>query len=157
MREKKLSVWLGAACLALMVVVLSGCAGAWQGTYAGAKTLAVYVEDVHKNGWSEPLNAQVDECEESLAEDASMAEVDECLGEFGVANPKVVKALEVYNEAAGVLGAALLATDPNSKDQSAVVEAWADVLAAALDLVALFPEGEKFVKQLKVIARKAGQ
>lgn len=157
MREKQLSVWLGAMCLVLVSVFLFGYAGAWKGTYAGAKTLAVYVEDVHENGWSEPLNARVDECEESLADDASLAEVDECLGEYGEANPKVIVALEAYDAAAKVLGAALLATDPSSKDQSAVVEAWADVLAAALDLVSLFPEGEKFVKQLKVIARKAGQ
>ena len=154
--ESKLAWLVGAVCSLAVLLSLTGCAGSWQNTYAGAKTLAVYVEDVHENGWSKPLNAKADQCEASLPEDASAAQVDECLGPF-VHNDKVVDALEAYDAAAEVLGAALLATDPSSKDQSAVLEAWGDVMSAALDLIALFPEAEKFTKQLKTIARKAGQ
>lgn len=138
------------ACIAL----LSGCAGTWQQVYAGAAATADYIDSAHERGWSNPLNQRVDECAESLPSTATGDDVDACLGPYA-ANPEVLTALERYNAAADVLSATLLATDPNG-DQTEVLAAWSAVLAAARELVALFPDGERFLRQLDAIARKAG-
>lgn len=134
-----------------LVLALAGCASTWKAVYAGARTSADFVDQTHERAWSLPLGERVDECGQILPPDASRADVDACLGVF-VANPKVLEALVAYNAAADVLAAALLATDPEAKDQSAVLDAWGDVLAAARDLLVLFPDGERFVRQLDAIA-----
>ena len=83
-----------------------------------------------------------------MPEDSDVATFDECLGVFAH-NDEVVAALERYNAAADVLAATLLATDPETGDPSTVLSAWAAVVAAALDLVALFPEGQTLARQLE--------
>lgn len=136
-----------------LLLALTGCAGTWQGVYAGASATADYVETTHERAWSEPLRVRVKECD--ALPDETTDQVLLCLGPYA-ANPDVLAALEKYDAAADVLAATLLATDPNG-DQTQVLAAWADVLAAARELVALFPDGERFLKQLDALARKAGR
>jgi hypothetical protein len=135
-----------------LTLLLTGCASTWQVTYASAAATADYVERVHERGWSAPLRVRVEECAESLPSTATGEAVDLCLGPYA-SNDKVVKALEVYNAAADVLAATLLATDPKG-DQTPVLAAWLDVLAAARELVSLFPEGDKLMRQLDAIAKR---
>lgn len=140
---------------ALLCLALTGCAGTWQGVYASASATADYVETTHERAWSEPLRERVAECDHDLPDDRTEADVVACVGVYA-RNPEIVAALEKYDAAADVLAATLLATDPNG-DQAQVLAAWADVLAAARELVALFPDGERFLKQLDALARKTGR
>lgn len=133
-------------------VLLSACAGTWQSVYAGAAAAADYVDTTHRRGWSEPLNRRVDQCEQSTARGVASLS---CLGPY-VHNPEVIEALERYNAAADVLTASLLATDPKG-DQSAVVAAWTDVLAAARAFVALLPDGERYLRQVDALTRRVGR
>lgn len=136
---------------ASLAFAAAGCAGTWQGVYAGAVTAADYVDRTHERGWSEPLRVRVAECSESLPSTATVEAVDVCLGPFA-RNAEVLAALERYDAAADVLAAALLATDPHG-DQTQVLAAWADVLAAARDFVALLPEGPRYLQQLDALTR----
>lgn len=138
-----------------MLLALAGCANGWQAVYAGARATADYVDATHERAWSEPLRERVAECDATLPEARTEADVTACVGVYS-RNPEVVAALEKYDAAADVLAAALLAADPNG-DQTQVLAAWADVLAAARELVALFPDGERYLKQLDALARKAGR
>lgn len=134
------------------LAVLLGCASVWQGVYAGAAATADYVDKTHERGWSAPLRIRVAECDADLPEGATAEQVDVCLGPYA-ANAEVVAALETYNAAADVLAATLLATDP-SGDQTDVLVAWGDVLAAARAFVALLPDGERYLRQLDALTRR---
>lgn len=132
----------------------TGCASTWQAVYAGASASADYIDQTHAKAWSEPLRERAEECDETMPEDRTDADVDACLGVYA-RNPEVVAALERYNAAADVLAAVLIATDPTAKDQSAVLEAWGGVLEAARALVAILPEADRLLRQLDTITRKA--
>lgn len=138
----------------LLCLALTGCASVWQSVYATSHATADYVETTHERAWSEPLRVRVKECD-VLPDETPTDQVLLCLGPYA-ANPDVLAALEKYDAAADVLAATLLATDPNG-DQAQVLAAWADVLAAARELVALFPDGERYAKHLDALARKVGK
>lgn len=135
-------------------LLVTGCASTWQAVYAGASASADYIDRTHAKAWSEPLRERAEECDETLPDDRTDADVDACLGVYA-RNPEIVAALERYNAAADVLAAVLIATDPTAKDQSAVLAAWGDVLEAARSLVALFPEADRLLRQLDVITRRS--
>jgi hypothetical protein len=138
----------------LLALGATACASTWRTVYAGSSAAADFIDRTHARAWSEPLNKRADECEETLPEDRISADVDACLGVY-TRNPDVLAALERYNAAADVLAAVLLATDPEAKDQAAILAAWADVLAAARDLLALFPDADKHLRQLDTLTGKA--
>jgi hypothetical protein len=136
-----------------LLVTLSACAGPWKSTYTAGAVTAQFVTDTHRIAWSEPLRERAEECDKRLDPEVdTKADFDHCLGQYA-ANDVVLLALERYNAAADVLAAVLLATDPEKPDRAKLVAAWADVLDAALDLIALFPEAEKYSGQLKTLTQ----
>ena len=138
--------------LAFSFYFTAGCANAWKVAYVGGSTAASFVTDTHKQAWSKPLNAKAEECSASLTDENTKADFDACLGIY-TENDKVVKALEAYNAASEVLETVLLATDPENPDKAKLLTAWTAVLDAALNLVALFPEGAKYTSQLQTLTK----
>lgn len=139
----------------ILTLNLSACTTTWQGIYASASVSADFIERTHAKGWSEPLRARHADCDATLPDDRTDADVDACMGQYAARNPDVVVALEHYNAAADVLATVLLATDPNDRDQADVLEAWGAVLGAARDLLRLFPDADKHLRQLDAITSKA--
>jgi hypothetical protein len=140
-----------------LLLLLSACAGPWKSTYTAGAVTAQFVDDTHRIAWSEPLRERAEACDNRLDPEVdTKADFDQCLGPY-VANDDVLLALERYNAAADVLAAVLLATDPEKPDRDKLVAAWADVLDAALDLIALFPEAEKYSAQLKTLTQGLGR
>lgn len=139
----------------VLLATLSGCANAWKTSYVGGAVAADFVVDTHKQAWSEPLNARAEECDATLdPETDTKADFDECMGVYASEhNSKVVRALEVYDASASVLAQLLLTTDPENPDEKKLLSAWGNVLNAALDLVSLFPEGEKYARQLRTLTK----
>jgi hypothetical protein len=140
-----------------ILLLIPACAGPWKSTYTAGAVTAQFVTDTHRIAWSEPLRERADECESRLDYEVdTQADFDECLGVYAQ-NDQVLEALEVYNAASEVLEQALLATDPEKPDRVALISAWADVLDAALHLLALFPEAEKLAGQLQTLTAGLGR
>lgn len=138
-----------------MVLLSTGCANSWQHTYASAATMKEFVTNTHKTGWSDPLNDQREECNESLDPEVNTkADFDECMGPYSVeTNKKILTALEVYKSKAAILSAVLLATDPENPDPEKLQEAFELALGAAQDLLALLPEGKRNLSTLKKLTK----
>lgn len=136
------------------MLVLSACAGQWKNTYVGGAAVKEFVTHTHKIAWSDPLNERANKCETDAAV-ASVKEYDACLSPYD-RNDEVLKALKVYEIAAHSLTAALLATAPEGVgaiEREVLREEYRKLLRAARELIALFPEAEKYAKQLELITK----
>jgi len=153
-----MSNWIKFIFTALVLTCTSGCANAWRTSYIVGATSAKFITATHAAGWSEPLNETKTGCLSELdPETDTKAAFDECMGLYTAENnSKVVGALEKYDAAATVLEEALLATDPNDPRPNAtkLLAAREDLLVAAADLLALFPKGEAYLDQLKMLTER---
>jgi len=141
---------------ALSATLLTGCAGAYLNTYRAAVITRDTVTETHKTLWSDPLNARADECEKDLGGEYTLEEIDACMKPYTLDNnDKVVKALAAYRTAAASLTAILIAAegDPDGIDKDALKAAMADTLAAAKDLIELFPEAQKWFDRLEMLLK----
>lgn len=143
--------------LLVFLLMVTGCANAWKTAYVGGAVSADYVTDLHKQAWSEPLNARAEECDAKLDPETDTKEdFDSCMAEFALVHQEKVEAgLVAYNAAAEVLEKVLLAADPENPkpDRDQLISAWTAVLTAALELVQLFPGGDKYVAQLRTLTK----
>lgn len=143
----------------ILLISLAGCASAWKATYTGGAVTSQFVTDTHRIAWSEPMRERTQECNDKLDPEVNTkADFDACTDPYTASgNAKITNALRIYNAAADVLAEALLATDPSKPNKAELVKAWGDVLSAALDLVRLFPEAEKYVNQLELLTKGLGR
>lgn len=139
----------------ILILALSGCASVWKGTYTGGAVTSQLVTDAHRIGWTKPLRERAEECDAKLdPETHTVADFDACTEPYTEAKAQqVLGALKVYNAATEVLEQVLLATDPSKPDKKALIQAWAGVYAAALDLLELLPEGDKYRDQLELLTK----
>ena len=134
--------------LALSLSLTAGCAGGYKASYvkgAVTKQLATESYDVY----SEVFNEKLDECDPANNDSvATKTELDECLGKFfdNEDHGKIEVAVKAYHVAAQAHTKAMTAVDGSDEERKA---APGKVLEAALELLSLFPEGEKLVTKLK--------
>jgi len=137
------------ACLAL-----SGCGSAYINTYRGAVITKELVTEAHESQWSEPLRERAAECDTEAND--TVAKLDECMAPFTKDNnDKVVKALAAYKTAASALSAILIAAEknPDGLDKDALKQAMSDTLAAARELISLFPEAAEWMERVEMLLK----
>ncbi len=134
--------------LALSLSLTAGCAGGYKSSYvAGAVTKQLTTEsyDIYSEGFNEKL----DECDPANNDSvATKTELDKCLGKFfdNDGHGKIETAVKAYHAAAKVHTEVMIAVDSTDEDRKAATQ---KVLEAAMELLSLFPEGEKLVNKLK--------
>ncbi len=137
--------------LALSLTLVSGCAGSYKASYvAGAVTKQFATEsyDVYSGFFNEKLN----ECSPANNESVTTkAELDECMGKFYAkpAHEKIETAVKAYYEAAKIHSDIMVSVDSTPEERK---EATKRVLESAMNLLSLFPDGEKLVNKLKKLA-----
>lgn len=146
------------------VIATSACAhkaDPYVSTYRGAVIVKGVTTEAHKEAWSDPLRETAAACDEKLSGDdvpdeEQYEDLQACLGPYNAENnDKVVKSLAAYKAAATALTAALIAAEgnPEGVDQDALNEALRDTLAAARELIALFPESQAWVDRLELLTK----
>lgn len=145
------------ALLVFALFFFTACGGAYVNTYrAGAITKGIVTEG-HKQLWSDPLRARAEKCDAEVPEgDGHLDELEACLKPYTrEVNDRVVQSLAAYNTAAAALGAVLIAAenDPKGIDKEALKGALVDVVAAARELIAAFPESKKWLDRLELLLK----
>lgn len=140
----------------LLLFAATGCAGqnAYVNTYRAGVIAKQVVTESHKELWSDPLRDKVQECD--TEENSTTELLDECLKPFTKDNnEKVVQTLAAYQAAAATLSTILIASekDPNGVNKEALKQAIGDTLAAARELIALFPEGQAWLDRLDMLLK----
>lgn len=143
------------ASLLALVLGFSACAGAYVNTYRAATISTGIVNEAHEKLWSDPLRSRAAECDAKIPPgEESFSALEACLKPFTRdANDRVVQGLAAYNTAAAALGAILIAAegDPKNVDKEALRDALEDVVAAARELIASFPESKKWLDRLEML------
>ena len=134
--------------LAISLAFVTACAGSYKASYvAGAvtKQLATESYDVY----SAEFNKKATECDPQTNESiTTKTELDECMGK-AYAKPthdKIKVGVAAYHEAAKAHTNVMVAVDGSAEERKAATQA---VLESAIELLSLFPNGEKLVKKLK--------
>lgn len=138
----------------LGVSFLSACSGSYRNTYligSATKEFTTQAYDVY----SEEFNKKLQECDpENNSEVTTKTLFDECMGDAFKkdTHDKIVTAIDVFYEASKSLTAVLELQDASSKEdrQKAIDE----ILASAIALLEMLPNGEKMARDLKKIAGK---
>ena len=134
--------------LALSLTFASGCAGSYKASYvtgAVTKQFATESYDIYSGEFNEKL----EECDPANNDSVTTKkELDECMGKFYAkpAHEKIETAAKGYHAAAKIHTEVMIAVDGTPEERK---EATKKVLEAAMELLSLFPEGEKLVKKLK--------
>ena len=144
--------------LVVVLTLVSGCASgnAYVNTYRAAIITKDVVTEAHQLLWSDPLREKAEECDEAIPDNVGVEALDLCLKPFTKeANDQVVAALSAFRTAAQATSAILLAAEKNPEgvDKAALNESIQATLAAARDLVKLFPEGEKWLAKLDMLLK----
>lgn len=126
----------------------TGCAGSYKGSYVtGAVTKQFATESY--NVYSDQFNEKLEACSPANNDSVTTkTELDECMGR-GYAKPdheRIERATKVYHEAAKIHTQVMIAVDGSPEERKAATK---KLLESAMDLLSLFPEGEKLVKKLK--------
>lgn len=134
--------------LAVSLTFASGCAGSYKASYVtGAVTKQLTTESygIYSGFFNEKLN----ECDPANNESVTTkTELDECMGK-PYAKPthdKIETATKAYYEAAKIHTDVMIAVDSTPEERK---DATKRVLESAMNLLSLFPDGEKLVKKLK--------
>lgn len=135
-----------------------GCAGSspYIKTYRAGVITKQVVTEAHKELWSDPLRDKAEVCGQAVPEDASVEELEECLAPFTKSNnDKVVQALAAYQTAAATLSTILIAAEKNPQgvDKTALKQAINETLAAARELISLFPEAQSWLDRLEMLLK----
>lgn len=141
-----------------LILLLSACAqnSAYLKTYRAGVITKEIVTDAHKELWSDPLRDKAEVCSQAVPADASVEELEQCLDPFTKdRNDKVVTALAAYKTAATGLTAILIGAEknPDGVDKVALRKAIEDTLAAARELIALFPEAQQWLDRLEMLLK----
>ena len=144
--------------LVLSLALLPGCAGgsAYLNTYRAGVITKEVVTQSHKELWSDPLRSKAEVCSQAVPEDGSVAELDDCLKPFTKTNnDKVVTSLAAYQAAAAALTAILIASEKNPEgvDKVALREAIENTVAAARELITLFPKAAAWADRLEMLLK----
>jgi len=143
---------------ALSLTLLTGCAGAYKTSYVtGAVTKQVATEAY--NPYSELFNDKLDEC---CANDAcnpespnviTKTQLDECMGPAyeKATHDKIETASKAYYEIAEIHTSVMKSVDASPEEMKAVTN---ELVASAIDLIALLPDGDKLVAKLKMLIGK---
>ena len=134
--------------LAISLLLTLGCAGGYKASYVtGAVTKQFATESY--DAYSEMFNEKLSECDPATNEKVNTkSQLDECMGE-AYAKPtheKIELAVKAYHEAAVIHTEAMKLVDGPADERSAATQ---KMLDAAMNLLGLFPDGEKLVKKLK--------
>jgi len=139
--------------IALSLFFLSSCATGYKASYVtGAVTKEVATESYVP--YSEAFNKKIDECcAEGVCNPESpdvitKTQLDKCMGpKFEQStHEKIEVAVKIYHEAAKAFTEAMKIPDASDEERKAATNA---LFESALNLLALLPEGDKRVAQLK--------
>jgi hypothetical protein len=134
--------------LMLSLVVTTGCAGGYKASYvAGAVTKQFTTESY--DVYSEQFNKKLDECDpKNNSAVTTKTELDECMGDAfkQETHDKIEIAVKAYYEAAEIHSEAMKMVEGPEGDRKAATQ---KILESAMELIALFPDGEKLVAKFK--------
>lgn len=134
--------------LAISLAFVTACAGSYKASYvvgAVTKQLATESYDIY----SVELNEKVSECDHHTNESiTTKTELDECMGDKYAWEmlEKIELSVRAYHEAAKIHTGVMVAVDGSAEERKAATQA---VLDSAIEMLSLFPNGEKLVKKLK--------
>ena len=142
----------------VLTLVLAGCAPgkAYVNTYRAAIITKDVVTEAHQLLWSDPLREKVKECDEAIPDNAGVEALELCLAPYTKeANDKVVAALAAYRTAAQATSTILIAAEqnPDGIDKEALSKSIKATIAAADELVSLFPKGKKWRDKLTMLLK----
>ncbi|KKK97546.1 hypothetical protein LCGC14_2651660 [marine sediment metagenome] len=133
---------------ALSLTLSAGCASGYKISYvAGAVTKQFATESY--DVYSEQFNKKLDECDPANNDTVTTkSSLDECMGKYYAkpAHEKIETAVKTYHEAAKIHTQSMIAVDADPEERK---DATRKILDAAIDLLSLFPDGEKLVKKFK--------
>ena len=133
---------------ALSLVTMTGCAGGYKASYvAGAVTKQFTTESYEV--YSDQFNKKLDECSpENNSAVTTKKQLDECMGDAfkKETHDKIETAANAYYEAAEIHSEAMKMVDG---PEDARKEATEKILESAMELISLFPDGEKLVAKFK--------
>lgn len=141
------------AILALFLATPLGCANGYKSSYvAGAVTKQFSTESY--SVYSEQFNSKIDECcanevcDPSSPSVITKTELDECMGNAfkSSTHDEIENAVKIYYAAAQAHTAVMQIADGSDDERRVATE---NLINAAINLLALLPEGKELVENLK--------
>lgn len=136
--------------LVLSLAVTTGCAGGYKASYVAGAVTKEFTTDSYEV-YSEQFNKKLDECDpKNNPSVTTKVELDDCMGDAfkKETHDKIEIAVKVYHEAAEIHSEVMKMVDGPEEDRKA---ATGKILESAMELLALFPGGEKLVNKLKAL------
>lgn len=136
--------------LSLGLVLSAGCANAYKASYVTGSVTKELTTQAYDQ-YSLEFNKQLIECDPATnGEVTTKGEFDECMTPpfAKEAHDKIVKAIDVYYEAAKALSAILASENPGEDELRAAASA---IFKSAITVLEMFPEAEKLVTKLKTL------
>lgn len=134
--------------LVFSLFTLSACAGSYKASYVAGAVTKQFTTDAY-DIYSEQFNKKLDECDpQNNSAVTTKEQLDDCMGDAfkKETHDKIELAAKAYYEAAKVYSEIMMFTDGDAESRK---ESTRKVLESSMNLLSLFPDGEKLVNKLK--------
>lgn len=148
---------------AVAALTMTACAGGYRAAYVTGAVTKEFVTTEHAR-YDEQARNKLEQCDPEKNPDNGVetkADFDECMTpQYSEATQeKIVQALGVYKAAAEAASGVLLAVDPargggkklTTEQKAELRKSVEATVAAAIEALSLFPEGEKLAKKLEAL------